>query len=252
MVASPGGGALAGRVALITGGALGMGRAEADLFAAEGATVFLSDRLLDEGRAAAAAISGCRFVELDVASEAGWDAAIAEIRSQAGGLDILVNNAGISHFSTLEETSLADFTRVLEINLIGVFLGMRAATPLMRAGGGGSIVNVSSIAGMTGRTGLGAYSASKWAVRGLSRSAALELGQDRIRVNTILPGLVETPMTMAAYGAEEILQRGSGLAVGRAGTPGDIAAAALYLASDASGFCTGSEILCDGGQLAGQ
>lgn len=242
---------LEGKIALITGAARGQGAAEARLFAAQGARVYIADILANEGEALAREIPGASFIRLDVGDEVAWSEAMRRISEEAGGLDILVNNAGISHFSPLAETSLASFERLIRINLFSAFLGMRAAIPLMQVRGGGSIINVSSIAGVTGRANLSAYSSSKWAVRGLSRSAAIELGVLGIRVNTIVPGLIATPMTEDAYGDEAIAARGATLPVGRAGLPRDIAHSALFLASDASGFCSGTEILCDGGQLAG-
>lgn len=242
---------LAGKVALITGGARGQGADEARLFAAHGAHVFVADILDDEGRALTASIDGARFIHLDVADEQAWAAAIATVVDGAGGLDILVNNAGITHFAPLHQTALADFERLIRVNLISAFLGMRAALAPMQSRGGGSIVNVSSIAGLTGRSNLSAYGSTKWAMRGLSRSAAMEFGPFGIRVNTILPGLIATPMTVDAYGEDLIENRGSTLPLGRAGQPRDIANMALFLASDASAFCSGGEFLCDGGQLAG-
>ncbi|MCW1432282.1 SDR family NAD(P)-dependent oxidoreductase [Novosphingobium sp. JCM 18896] len=243
--------ALTDKVALITGAARGQGAAEARLFASEGAQVYLADILDEEGEELAREIAAAGYVHLDVGSEESWKAAIGQITSATGGIDILVNNAGISHFSPLVDTSLADFERLLQVNLISTFLGIRAATPLMAARGGGSIVNVGSIAGMTGRANLSAYSSTKWAVRGLTRSAAVELGPVGIRVNAIVPGLIVTPMTQEAYGETAILERGASLPIGRAGLPRDIANLALFLVSEASGFCTGGEYVCDGGQLAG-
>lgn len=242
---------LEGKVAFITGGARGQGAEEARLFAQQGARVMVADVREDEARAVAAEIGpAAAHVRLDVGDERGWQQAIDGTLERFGRLDVLVNNAAISHFAPIEETTLESFDRVLRINLGGIFLGMRTALPALKRQGG-AIVNISSIAALTGRAGLAAYASSKWAVRGLSRSAALEFAPYRIRVNSIIPGLIDTPMTQEAYGPEKLRLRGEGLPVGRAGRPRDIANLALFLASDASEFCTGGEYLCDGGETAG-
>ncbi|NKJ50696.1 3-alpha-hydroxysteroid dehydrogenase [Burkholderia sp. SG-MS1] len=241
---------LDGKVALITGGAKGQGAAEARLFSEHGARVMIADVREDEARVVAGQISNCDYVRLDVGDEAGWKAAVEKTLGRFGRLDVLVNNAAISHFSPIEETSLADFDRVMRINLGGIFLGMRTVLPALRAHGG-SIINISSIAALTGRARLSAYASSKWAVRGLSRSAALEFAPHKIRVNSIIPGVIDTPMTREAYGSEKLQLRGEALPMGRVGLPQDIANLALFLASDESSFCTGGEYLCDGGETAG-
>ncbi|HSW18693.1 MAG TPA: glucose 1-dehydrogenase, partial [Ramlibacter sp.] len=241
---------LEGKAVLITGAARGQGAAEARLFAQYGARVMLADIRDDEGQAVASEIPGAAYVHLDVGDEAAWQQAIAATVSLFGRLDVLINNAGITHYAPIEQMALADFERVLRINLVSVFLGMKSAVPAMKAQGG-SIINVSSIAALTGRAGISAYASSKWALRGLSRSAALELSAHKIRVNSIIPGLIETPMSLDAMGADKLKLRGDKLPVGRAGQPADIANLALFLASDASGFCTGGEYLCDGGETAG-
>lgn len=241
---------LDGKVAFITGGARGQGAQEARLFAQHGARVMIADVREEEARNLAAQIDGAEYVRLDVGDERGWAQAMDRTLERFGRLDILVNNAAISHFSPIEDTSLESFDRVLRINLGGIFLGMRTALPALKRQGG-SIINISSIAALTGRAGLAAYASSKWAVRGISRSAALEFAPHRIRVNSIIPGLIDTPMTQEAYGAEKLMLRGRSLPVGRAGQPADIANLALFLASEASSFCTGGEYLCDGGETAG-
>jgi len=241
---------LEGKVAFITGGARGQGAEEARLFAQQGARVMIADLREDEARAVAAEIPDAEHVRLDVGDEQGWQRALERTLERFGRLDILVNNAAISHFAPIEQTSLETFDQVLRINLGGIFLGMRTALPALKRQGG-SIINISSIAALTGRAGLAAYASSKWAVRGLTRSAALEFAPYRIRVNSIIPGLIDTPMTQEAYGAEKLRLRGESLPVGRAGQPRDIANLALFLASDASAFCTGGEYLCDGGETAG-
>lgn len=241
---------LEGKVVLITGAARGQGAAEARLFAQYGAKVMLTDIRDDEGLALARQIPGAHYVHLDVGDESGWQSAVSATTARFGRLDILINNAGVTHFAPIEEMALEDFERVLRINLVSVFLGMKSAVVAMKQHGG-SIINVSSIAALTGRSGISAYASSKWAQRGLSRSAALEFAAHKIRVNTIIPGLIETPMSLDAMGADKLKVRGDKLPVGRAGQPADIANLALFLASDASGFCTGGEFLCDGGETAG-
>jgi 3alpha(or 20beta)-hydroxysteroid dehydrogenase len=241
---------LTGRVALITGAAQGQGAAEAKLFTAHGAKVVLTDVRDEHGKALAETLQGATYAHLDVTDEAAWEQMITQVLASHGGLHILVNNAGISHFSAIEELPLADFRRVLDINLLGTYLGMKHSLRALKVDGG-SIINVTSIAALTGRAGLGAYAASKWAVRGLSRAAALEFAPYKVRVNSIIPGVIETPMTQDAYGTEQMLQRGAQLPVGRVGQPLDIANLALFLASDMSSFCTGGEYLCDGGETAG-
>jgi 3alpha(or 20beta)-hydroxysteroid dehydrogenase len=242
-------GRLAGKVVLITGAAGGQGAAEARLFAAEGATVVIGDVRDDAGEATASEIGGAaRYRHLDVGDEASWPDVMAWISATHGRLDVLLNNAGTNHVRTLAEETMSGFLRVLQVNLVGVFLGIRAATPLLRRVGGGSIVNVASTAALTGFAGLGAYCASKWGVRGLSRTAALELGPDGIRVNVINPGPIETAMLSPEIGRRLSAE----LPVGRIGRPDDVAELALYLASDASSFMTGSELTIDGGMLAGR
>ena len=241
---------LEGKVAFVTGAARGQGAIEAALLAAEGARVILADVRDDEGRATAQAIPGAHYVHLDVSSEQGWRTALDTAVGPSGRLDILVNNAGILHISTLEETSLEDFQKVLSINLAGVFLGMKQALPHMKQNGG-SIVNIASIAGLTGRRTLAAYGASKWGIRGLTKTAALEFAPYRIRVNAVLPGLIDTPMIHDIYGADKIAQRGGASPVGRAGSSEDIAKLVLFLASDASAFCNGADFVADGGETVG-
>jgi len=248
----PGTGRLAGKVALITGAARGQGAAEARLFAAEGARVFLGD-LLDEAGAGVAAELGASaaYVHLDVTREEDWRHAVATARARFGRLDVLVNNAGILRPGLIETLPLADFEAVLRVNQIGCFLGMQAAIPAMRESGGGSIVNVSSIAGMRGRPGFVAYVASKWAIRGMTKTAALELGRDGIRVNAILPGAIDTPMIGGPdFSAVDRAAHFAKLPVSRIGEPVDVARLALFLASDESAYCTGAEFVIDGGATA--
>jgi 3alpha(or 20beta)-hydroxysteroid dehydrogenase len=244
---------LAGKVALITGGARGQGEAEARLFAAEGAKVVVSDILDEAGEKVAAEIgSNAIYRHLDVRSEEGWASIIDESIQAFGKLDILVNNAGIWRTGPLEKTPLSDFRDVIDINQVGVFLGMRASVAPMRDAGGGSIVNISSIAGLEGIEGVIGYVASKWAVRGMTKTAALELGQYGIRVNTVHPGGVDTPMLRSAEldGVDQTTSFAS-QPIPRISQPIEIARVVLFLASDEASYCTGAEFTADGGRMAG-
>ena len=248
-------GRLDGKVAIISGAARGQGEAEARLFAGEGAAVVLGDIRDDEGEAAAAGIAGAGgralYQHLDVTSEADWAAIVERAVAELGGLHVLVNNAGIGGASTfVEDTSLDDYMRVIGVNQVGVFLGMRAAIPAIREAGGGSIVNVSSTAGLEGSPTLAAYASSKWAVRGLTRVAAMELAVDGVRVNSVHPGPIDTPMLRGAGIPPEHWGRATPL--GRVGTVDDMASLLLFLASDESSFCTGAEFVIDGGMTAGR
>ncbi len=251
-------GRLDGKVALITGGARGMGKSHVRHFVAEGAKVVFGDVIDDKGEAVAAKLGAdaCRYVHHDVTSEEQWAAAVATAVETFGKLDVLVNNAGVLKFATIEEMPLADFHRVLEVNAAGCWLGMKAAIGPMKEAGGGSIVNVSSIEGFTGAAGLSAYSASKFAVRGMTKVAARELGQFGIRVNSIHPGGVLTSMVLEAAatwsGGEDT---GAGfiksMPLGRFAEPAEISQLVVFLASDDSSYSTGSEFVADGGILAG-
>jgi 3alpha(or 20beta)-hydroxysteroid dehydrogenase len=244
-------GRLDGRVALITGGARGQGSDEGELFAAEGATVILADVLDDVGRAAAAGIPGAEYVHLDIRSEDGWQAVVDDVVARHGGLDVLVNNAAIDMIKRLDATTLDEWNTIVSINQTGTFLGMRtAALAMMKVGRGGSIVNISSVAGLEAVKGHGAYSTTKWAVRGLTKTAALEWGRYGIRVNSVHPGVIETPMTadtkvIADPTVRAKLERT--ITLGRVGVPRDIANMVLFLASDESSYCTGQEFTVDGG-----
>ncbi|MCH8350590.1 MAG: glucose 1-dehydrogenase [Chloroflexi bacterium] len=246
---------LENKVVFISGGARGMGAAEARLFAGEGARVVIGDTLEDEGRQTEAQIneSGgeCLFVRLDVTSETGWQDAIAATVARFGKLDVLVNNAGIYRTETVEETSGELWDQVMEVNAKGVFLGTKCAIPEMKKAGGGSIINISSVAGLVGNTMSAAYTASKGAVRLFTKSTAIQYASDGIRANSIHPGTIETPMT-AHLLAEESHRRNrlERTPLGRLGRPEDVAYGALYLASDESSFVTGSELVIDGGRTA--
>jgi 3alpha(or 20beta)-hydroxysteroid dehydrogenase len=238
---------LDGKVAIITGAARGQGAAEARLLAANGASVVLTDILAEQGEAVAADIGdAARFVEHDVASEAGWTKVVETAISAFGSVDVLVNNAAISKPLKLEDTDLATYQQVIEVNQVGVFLGMRAVLEPMKRAGGGSIINVASVAGLQGTSTLFAYTASKWAVRGMSKSAALELARYNIRVNVINPGVIDTPINDAnPEKMNQVLVQTTPMR--RMGDPDEIAEAVLFIASDAASFATGADFTIDGG-----
>jgi 3alpha(or 20beta)-hydroxysteroid dehydrogenase len=249
---------LDGKVALISGAARGLGRAMAELFAAEGAKVALGDLREAEGQAVARGIgASALFVRLDVTNEGDWTHTVTETTRRFGRLDVLVNNAGIAEGAPLWETTLASYRRVIDVNQVGVFLGMRAAVEPMTAAGGGSIVNVSSIDGLVGMDHILSYVASKWAVRGMTKTAARELGPRGIRVNSIHPGFVPTQLAVeneASLGPVQALIEAHArrlAPLGRAGRPEEIARLALFLASDESSYSTGSEFVADGGLVSG-
>jgi 3alpha(or 20beta)-hydroxysteroid dehydrogenase len=246
---------LDGRVALVTGAARGQGEAISRLFVEEGAKVVLCDVLTDEGEKVAADLGdAARFLRLDVTDPDGWQSAVDYTVGEFGKLDALANNAGIVQMASIADTTPEQFRRVVEVNQVGVFLGIKTAAPAIAAAGGGTIVNSASINAFVGVAGTVAYSASKWAVRGMSRTAALELGRFGIRVNTVAPGSVETPMIapdgVAAMDASAQAAFAK-LPLRRIGQPGEIAAAVLWLTSDESSYCTGAEFVVDGGSLAG-
>jgi 3alpha(or 20beta)-hydroxysteroid dehydrogenase len=244
---------LDGKRILITGAARGQGAVEARLFAAAGARVLLADVLADLGKAVAAEIGdSAHFVHLNVTSPDEWRAVMQEAQEWAGGLDVLVNNAGIVRAAPLATMSLQDYRAVIDVNQVGCFLGMQAAIAPLSAAGGGSIVNVSSVAGMKGVAGVMGYCASKWAIRGMTKAAALELGVHGIRVNSVHPGTIDTEMVNGPEFAE--VDRDAyfrDMPVPRIGRSEDVANVVAFLASDASAYCTGGEFLVDGGDLAG-
>lgn len=245
-------GDLEGKVALISGAARGMGAAEARLFVAEGGRVVIGDVLDEEGgRVAAELGEAAIYVHLDVTQEADWQKAVAKAESTFGKLDVLVNNAGILRFGMLEETELEEYELVIRINQTGVFLGMKTAAPAMRRAGAGSMVNISSLAGMKGIGGAVAYTASKYAVRGMTKTAAIELGSAGIRVNSVHPGGIETPMTSPVGASSEPGAQEYSYPIPRIGRPEEVAQLVLWLASDKSSYSTGAEFLVDGGDMAG-
>ena len=244
-------GRVSGRVALVTGGGRGQGAAEAALLAREGASVLIGDVLIEDGEAHAAALRAegldVRFLPLDVTDPESWTKAVETCREWKGRLDILVNNAGIINRTTVASTGLDAWKRVLDVNLTGAFLGIQAAVPLMREGGGGSIVNISSNSGFSGHYDP-AYTASKWGLRGLTRSSAMEFARAGIRVNAICPGLVMTELNKDSPHLRPMIEM---TPMRRSGAPEEIAELVLFLASDASAFITGEDIVIDGGFTAG-
>jgi len=246
---------LQNKVALISGGAKGMGAVEAKLFAKEGAKVVIGDVLETEGKQIEAEINEtggeCLFVPLDVTDENQWNEAVAATVRRFGKLDILINNAGIFRTSRVEETSSTEWDQVMDINAKGVFLGAKAAIPAMREAGGGSIINLSSVAGLVGAAYSSAYSASKGAVRLFTKSTAIQYATDGVRCNSIHPGVIQTDMTKEAIADSQFkAQRLDPTPLARLGQPEDVAYGALYLASDESSFVTGAELVIDGGWTA--
>jgi 3alpha(or 20beta)-hydroxysteroid dehydrogenase len=244
-------GRLDGKVALITGGARGMGAEEGRVFAAEGATVVLTDVLDDVGKETAGSITGANYVHLDVRAEAEWQAVVDQVMSDHGRVDVLVNNAGVDLVKKLLATTIEDFERVTDINLRGTFLGMRTvADAMIKAERPCSIVNTSSVAGLQGVANHGVYSASKFGVTGITKAAAKEWGRYGIRVNSIHPGIIETPMTadMRSFTDPEVRERVERtIPLRRMGQASDIANMALFLASDDSDYCSGQAYIVDGG-----
>jgi 3alpha(or 20beta)-hydroxysteroid dehydrogenase len=236
-----------GKTVLISGAARGMGAAHAGRLVAEGAHVMLADVLEDEGKALADELGpSAEFVRLDVTDPASWAAAIAQTEQVFGPLDVLVNNAGISGgSSSLVDTELADWQAIIDVNLTGTFLGLQAAVRAMTVTGGGSIINVSSIFGLRGIPVIHGYVAAKFASRGLAKSVALEVAERGIRVNSVHPGMIVTPMTSDR--AADVLK----IPLGRPGRPDEVAHLVLFLASDESADCTGAEFTIDGGVTAG-
>ncbi|MFN0026016.1 MAG: SDR family NAD(P)-dependent oxidoreductase [Acidimicrobiales bacterium] len=245
-------GRLDGKVCIVTGGARGQGGSEAALFRQEGAQVVITDILDDAGKAHAAAI-GASFIRHDVRSEEEWGEVVRQSVERHGRVDVLVNNAGIYERGKLLDTTVEQYRRIIDVNQLGVFLGMKAVAPTMIAQQSGSIVNISSIAGLLGSAGAVAYGASKFAVRGMTKAVALELARYTIRVNSIHPGMIDTDMMTVVTGdsAERHDRMARNVPIGRAAEAEEVASLALYLASDESRYCTGSEFVIDGGIMAG-
>ena len=241
-----------GKVAIVTGAARGMGAAHARRLIEEGAKVMLTDILDKEGTETARALgANARFMHHDVTSEAGWQAVVAAAEAAFGPTSVLVNNAGILIVGAVETLEEATYRRIIDINQVSVFLGMKSVLPSMKRAGGGSIINISSAAGICGLPFNTAYCASKFAVRGMTKSAAIEFAPFNIRVNSIHPGLIETPMTAITPETEEALAAATAATPAkRLGQPDEVASVALMLASDESRFTTGAEFVIDGGFTA--
>jgi len=247
---------LENKVALISGGARGMGAVEAKLFARVGAKVVIGDVLEDEGKQTEAEINEaggqCLFVSLDVTSEENWNQTVAATVARFGKLDILVNNAGIFPLGNVEDTTVEMWDRVMAINGKGVFLGTKAVIPVMRKAGGGSIINLSSVAGLIGSARAAAYGATKGAVRIFTKSTAVQYAKEGIRANSVHPGIIDTPMTVPTILIDDASREAQmeRTPLGRLGQSEDVANGVLFLASDESSFMTGSELVIDGGLTA--
>jgi 3alpha(or 20beta)-hydroxysteroid dehydrogenase len=249
---------LDGKLALVTGAARGIGAASARLMVQEGARVAIADRRAEEAAETVAELNALRpdsacFVPLDVASEEGWVAAIAKAEAKFGPISILVNNAAINRVATLDQMTLENFRKVMDTNLVGTFLGLKYGAEALKRAGGGSIVNFSSVQGVEGRQGFTAYSASKFGIRGLTKSAAIELGPHNIRVNAVVPGPTKTKMIERPGWKDEDYDNMYGkYPLGRMANAEEVARMVLFLASDQSSFCTGGDYVVDGGTLAGK
>ncbi len=242
-------GRLDDKVALVTGGARGQGAAEAELFVAEGATVYITDVLDEVGQETAERLGdNVTYLHHDVTSPDEWSGVVTGIVEQQGGIDVLVNNAGIFQIAGMFDTSMDDWNRMIAINQTGVFLGLKTTGLSMRERGKGSIINISSIAGLSGAAVAHAYAATKWAVRGMTKSAALELAADGVRVNSVHPGIIETPM-LDEFGSAlpRVKER---IPMGRTAAASEVANVVLFLASDESSYCSGHEFVVDGAMKA--
>jgi NAD(P)-dependent dehydrogenase (short-subunit alcohol dehydrogenase family) len=246
---------LEGKMAIITGAASGIGAASARLFVENGAKVCIADVDVERGQEVASNIADSGgyafFCRLDIANEDDWTIGVNEVVARFGKLNVLVNNAAINHVGTVEETTVEDWDRVMEVNAKGAFLGTKAVIPHMRRVGGGSIINVSSGAGLVGQSWAAAYNASKAAVHLLAKSTAIQYARDGIRANSVHPGAIDTQMLAGSsdmIGDSEAFNR----PMGRMGTPKEIAYGVVFLASDESSYMTGTELIIDGGKLSGQ
>ena len=244
---------LEGKVAIVTGGAQGMGEATVRLFVEHGAKVVIGDILDEPGNKLADELGeNALFLHMDVSNESDWAAAVAEAE-KFGPLNVLVNNAAILKMAAITDTTPEDYMRIIKVNQLGPFMGIGAVIEPMKKAGGGSIINVSSVDGLRSQAGLSAYSSSKWAVRGLTKNAAIELGQYGIRVNSVHPGGIYTDMGGAGVMSEEELSKASfaDLPIPRVGRPIEVAYVSLFLATDEATYSTGSEFVADGGWFSG-
>ncbi|KKK36915.1 3-alpha-hydroxysteroid dehydrogenase [Mesobacillus campisalis] len=240
---------LAGKVAIITGGARGMGASHARLFVKEGAKVVIADILEEEGQALATELGeNAKFTKLDVTNNANWEQAVALAEEAFGPVNVLVNNAGITMNKSIEEMTLDEYKRIVDINQVSVFLGMKAIIPSMKEAKGGSIVNISSMNGLVG--GAIGYTDTKFAVRGMTKAAALGLAHYGIRVNSVHPGVIETPMIVQEETKDAVNEFAKYIPNGRVAKPEEVSSLVLFLASDESSYSTGSEFVVDGGMTA--
>lgn len=246
---------LDGKVAIVTGGAQGQGAAISEAFVAEGARVVIADVADEPGALLAKEIEqrhpgAAYFRHHDVSDEASWTELVGEVNERFGPVGVLANNAGILRFGEIAAGDLADVELMWRVNQMGVFLGMRAVVPTMQENGGGSIINASSVEGLAGMAGCAGYAATKWAIRGMTKCAAMELGPRGIRVNSVHPGMIDTPMTRV-HGGDAAMEFGaSKVPMHRVGYPADIAPVYVFLASDESGYMNGAELAVDGGVTA--
>lgn len=242
---------LQGKTAIVTGGAQGQGAAIAAAFVAEGARVAIADLADTEGEALARELGeSARFEHHDVSDPDSWVRLVATVEDAWGPVDVLVNNAGLLRFGSVEKMPLAEFDLLVAVNLRGCFLGMQSVARSMRKNAGGSIINTSSIEGLGGMAFCTAYAGTKWAIRGMTKAAAMELGPSGIRVNSVHPGMIDTAMTRVHGGDEAMAYGASKVALKRVGQPDDVAPFYVYLASDESSFVTGAEFAIDGGATA--
>ena len=243
-------GKLDGKIAIITGAASGMGIRHAEKFVEEGAKVVLADIAVEAGEKLAAELgANARFFKLNVASAEGWDEIVKFTEKEFGPINVLVNNAGIGIFKLMDDLTVEDFQKTMDVNTLSIFLSLKAVVPSMKKAGGGSIVNISSVDGLRGAATAMAYCASKFAVNGITRCAAVELGTSNIRVNTVHPGVIKTPMAEQGEIAEIIAALEQGVPMKRAGTLDEASNLVIFLASDDSTYCTGAEFVIDGGMI---
>lgn len=243
-------GKLDGKIAVITGAASGMGIRHAEKFVEEGAKVVLADIAAEAGQKLADELGvNARFFKLNVASAEGWDEIVKFTEKEFGPINVLVNNAGIGIFKLMDDLTVEDFQKTMDVNTLSIFLSLKAVVPAMKKAGGGSIVNISSVDGMRGAATATAYCASKFAVNGITRCAAVELGTSNIRVNTVHPGVIKTPMAEQGEIAEIIAALEQGVPMKRAGTTDEVSNLVIFLASDDSTYCTGAEFVIDGGMI---